>query len=47
MEERKRVLCITSTMNTGGAETFLMKMLRNIDREKYIMDFCVTSKDGE
>lgn len=47
MGEIKRVLCITSNMNTGGAETFLMKMLRNIDREKYIMDFCVSSKEED
>lgn len=31
----KRVLCIVSGMNTGGAETFLMKLYRNIDRNKY------------
>lgn len=30
-----------SSMNTGGAETFLMKQYRRIDREKYQMDFCV------
>ena len=28
-------------MNTGGAETFLMKMYRKIDRSKYQFDFCV------
>lgn len=37
----KRLLCIISGMDTGGAETFLMKILRNIDRTKYQMDFCV------
>ena len=37
----KRVLCILSSMNPGGAETFLMKMMREIDSEKYMMDFCV------
>ena len=30
-----------SSMNTGGAETFLMKQYRRIDREQYQMDFCV------
>lgn len=30
-----------SSMNTGGAETFLMKQYRRFDREKYQMDFCV------
>lgn len=39
----KRLLCIVANMNTGGAETFLMKMYRAIDREKYQMDFCVNS----
>lgn len=39
----KRLLCIVSAMNTGGAETFLMKMYRALDREKYQMDFCVNS----
>lgn len=42
----KRLLCIISCMNTGGAETFLMKMFRNIDREKYMIDFCVVSKEN-
>lgn len=41
MLEVKRLLCITSSMNTGGAETFLMKMYRALNREKYQMDFCV------
>ena len=37
----KRVLCILSCMNAGGAETFLMKIYRQLDRTKYQMDFCV------
>ena len=39
----KRLLCIVSIMDAGGAETFLMKLYRNIDREKYQMDFAVSS----
>ena len=39
----KRVLCIVGSMNAGGAETFLMKMYRNIDRNEYQMDFCVSA----
>lgn len=39
----KRLLCIVSAMNTGGAETFLMKIYRCIDKKKYQMDFCVNS----
>lgn len=42
----KRLLCIVSAMNTGGAETFLMKIYRNIDRTKYQMDFCVNSDEN-
>lgn len=41
----KRVLCILSSMNAGGAETFLMKVYRNIDRTKYQMDFCINVKE--
>lgn len=37
----KRILCLISSMNAGGAETFLMKLYRNIDRTCYQMDFCV------
>lgn len=38
----KRVLCIMSNMNAGGAETFLMKIYRCIDKSQYQMDFCVS-----
>lgn len=37
----KRVLCIVSAMNAGGAETFLMKVYRSLDRSRYQLDFCV------
>lgn len=36
-----RILCIVASMNAGGAETFLMKIYREIDRSKYQMDFAV------
>ena len=39
----KRLLCIVSSLNQGGAETFLMKLYRNIDRENYQFDFCLMS----
>lgn len=39
----KRLLCIVSSMDTGGAETFLMKMYRRIDRTQYQMDFIAVS----
>ena len=37
----KRLLCIVSFMNTGGAETFLMKLYRELDKNHYQMDFCI------
>ncbi|MDT3369870.1 MAG: glycosyltransferase family 1 protein [Bacteroidota bacterium] len=43
----KRLLCIVGSMNMGGAETFLMKVYRTIDRTKYQMDFAVAvEKEG-
>lgn len=37
----KRLLCCMSSMNAGGAETFLMKQYRMLDKSKYQLDFCV------
>lgn len=41
----KRLLCIVGSMNAGGAETFLMKIYRALDKTKYQMDFCVAKKE--
>lgn len=41
----KRLLCLLSGMNAGGAETFLMKVYRTLDRSKYQMDFCISVKE--
>lgn len=41
----KRLLCILSGMNAGGAETFLMKVYRAINRTAYQMDFCINVKE--
>lgn len=41
----KRLLCILSNMNAGGAETFLMKLYRRLDRSRYQMDFCVNVEE--
>lgn len=41
----KRILCLISGMNSGGAETFLMKLYRKIDKNLYQMDFCVNIKN--
>ena len=43
--EPQRLLCIVSNMDAGGAETFLMKIYRQLDRTRYQMDFAV-SGDG-
>lgn len=40
----KRLLCLLSGMNAGGAETFLMKIYRNLDRTRYQIDFCINEK---
>jgi len=40
-----KLLCIVGGMNTGGAETFLMKVLRSLDRSSYTMDFCVAIEE--
>lgn len=39
----KRLLCIVGGMNAGGAETFLMKLYRKIDKTKFQMDFAVAT----
>lgn len=42
-----RILHVVGAMDRGGAETWLMNVLRNIDRARYCMDFLVhTEKPG-
>lgn len=41
----KRVLCLISGMNAGGAEGFLMKVYRRLDKSKYQMDFCINVRE--
>lgn len=40
----ERILCIVDSLNTGGAETFLMKLSRALDKNKYQMDFIASDK---
>lgn len=40
----KRLLCIVGGMNRGGAETFLMKIYRQLDKSKFQMDFAVAER---
>lgn len=43
-----RVLHIYNVMNRGGAETMIMNVYRNIDREKIQFDFlCMSDKTGD
>lgn len=37
----KRILIIINTLNIGGAETFIMKVFRTIDRSKLVFDFLI------
>lgn len=34
-----KLLCIIGDLDVGGAETFIIKVFKNINREKYIIDF--------
>ncbi len=41
----KRLLCIVSSLDTGGAETFMMKIFRSLP-EEYKLDFIVSADTG-
>lgn len=41
----KKILCIVGGMNAGGAETFLMKIFRNINKNEFQMDFCIGNEE--
>ncbi len=42
----KRILCILSSLDAGGAETFLMKIYRALTPEEYQLDFVVSRGGG-
>ena len=42
---KKRLLVILASLNTGGAETFMMKLFRSLP-EDYKIDFIVSAKSG-
>lgn len=42
----KRLLCILDSLNVGGAETFLMKVLRTLPADDFQMDFIVSQIGG-
>lgn len=41
-----RILVITNTIDAGGAETFVMKLFRCIDKRKYVFDFLINKKES-
>lgn len=42
----KKLLVLTNTMNQGGAETFIMKIYRIIDKNQYQFDFYIMGEEG-
>lgn len=42
----KRILCILSSLDAGGAETFLMKVYRILPPEQYQFDFIISVEGG-
>ena len=42
----KRILCILSSLDAGGAETFLMKIYRSLSNDIYQLDFVVSAENG-
>jgi len=42
----KRILCILSSLEAGGAETFLMKVSRALPADAYQLDFVVSKTGG-
>lgn len=45
MNKKIKILEVVGTMNMGGAETFLMNVLRNIDRNKFQLFFLTYGED--
>jgi len=46
MDRPIRIIHVLKTMHPGGVETWLMNVLRNIDREKFHFTFCTTCKES-
>lgn len=42
----KKLLCIIDSLNVGGAETFLMKVMRVFSPDEFQFDFIVSKTDG-
>lgn len=46
MEELKKVLIIINTIDAGGAETFVMKVYRELSKFNYQFDFLINKKNS-
>ena len=46
MSETTKILQVVYSMDRGGVETWLMHVLRNIDRETFSIDFMVRAGDA-
>ena len=42
----KRILCVLSSLDAGGAETFIMKVYRTFPSEEVQIDFIVSEREG-
>ncbi len=42
---KKHVLIVINGMNVGGAETFIMKMYRKLDKSKFQFDFLINAEE--
>ncbi|MEI2580247.1 glycosyltransferase family 1 protein [Scytonema sp. PRP1] len=45
-QDRLRILHVVGGMNRGGIETWLMHILRNIDRDRFHMDFLIHTTEA-
>lgn len=45
-DKLKRILCILSSLDAGGAETFIMKVYRTLPTEEFQIDFIVSEREG-
>ncbi len=41
----ERILIAINTLSVGGAETFIMKVFRALDRSRYVFDFLINDQD--
>ena len=44
MSEKKRILIDGMTENPGGLESFIMNLVRNMDKTRWTFEFVVTDR---